>query len=151
MNCSRILSQWRNRLAVRNRCSVRPLPNIRTYCATWNWLKTSPVESCTKTPRLSTLTLRKNCTGEFDFLVSDIVLTNNYCLCRDVCLLEQELQQKEMCDEKLRHDLQVEKEKAGIALESQDICEVCDFLFSLLKGRESIKELAQRSLMSLKH
>ena len=32
-------------------------------------------------------------------------------LCRDVCLLEQELAEKEVTDEKLKHDLEIEKEK----------------------------------------
>lgn len=34
-----------------------------------------------------------------------------YCSCRDVCLLERELAEKEAFDDKLRRELEVEKEK----------------------------------------
>ena len=65
------------------------------------------------TQRLHRHTPRKSYTGGYESLVGGRCTCNAlfHHLCRDVCLLEQELAEKESADEKLKHDLEVEKEK----------------------------------------
>ena len=60
---------------------------------------------------LASLTPQRNSIGKSDGGTATVCATIIVCLCRDVCLLEQELVEKVAREEKLKQDLEAEKRK----------------------------------------